>query len=308
MLKAIRNWYREITRPPDPADKPDWNAPLGDLIAAGAARFERQLADADQPDIDAFLRHERAAAERPADGPPRQIASDAACLVGERVRAEHGGEWREHHLLGVALVGVGGIPGAAFAPLRLVEKRWEIGDGLSVARFVESIPARLEAERAFKASDDRRWTLRDALGKMSGAKAGTEQQTATWFAQRFRQRWFARHKAALPLSLQGVREAEAYLRSQFFLLFLDDFELATMGFFLGEVTRGLFQGEWTFDEALRREDATRAALAWPELPYYPVGKVFKMLTEQPEDGAFDEYVRLVPSARSELRKQAEETE
>ncbi|MDK2970606.1 MAG: hypothetical protein PWP23_361 [Candidatus Sumerlaeota bacterium] len=239
--------------------------------------------------------------EAPADGLGEQAASDAAAFFGEATREQLGGTWREDALLGVVLAGVGGVEAARLIPMALVEKKWELGGGLSLALFFTSIEERLVRERAFRA----RWQLpgQSAAQLITQTPPGRELVAARELTERFNAWWKARFGMPPALSLQGVRELERFLRSQFFLIMLEEDRLAEAGVFLGEVGRGLFQGEWDFAEARGPEGTARVALRWPELPYYPVGRVLRLVTERPEGEALDEYLRLIPSARTEIRKQ-----
>lgn len=270
----------------------------GEAFAEAAGRFERWMAGAD---IDAAM--ERAA--RPGADLPEALASDAASWLGERLRAAHGGQWAEDPLFGLVVSAPGGIGHLRAAPLAMVERKWRLGPGLSLARFLETLPDRLAAESDAPPPPDREAPAETA-GRLAGLSGLDATAAAAALANDFRKDWLRRHKAPVALSLQGVREADAFLRSQAFLCALDEAALARMGFFVGEVARGLFQGEWRFDACRGADGLARAALAWPELPYYPVGKVFKALLSAEDGTPFDEYIRLVPSARRELAKQAEE--
>lgn len=234
------------------------------------------------------------------DGLSEQAASDAAAFFGEAARAQLGGTWREDALLGVVLAAVGNVEAARLVPMALVEKKWELAASLSLARFFASIDERLVRERAFRV----RWQPPgpSAAQLIAQTPQGRELVTARELTERFNAWWKARFGMPPALSLQGVRELERFLRSQFFLVMLEEDRLAEAGVFLGEVGRGLFQGEWDFAEARGPDGTARVALLWPELPYYPVGRVLRLVTERPEGEALDEYLRLIPSARAEMRK------
>lgn len=249
--------------------------------------------------IDPALEALRAATPRDAP-PPQDALSDAAAFLGESFRAQHGGVWNEHPLFGL-VVSQDKNAALHFLPLQAVEKKWELGAGLSLARFFENLGERIDAERNAAERGARR-TLEAIGADLAATQDGREQAVAGERARRFTKTWKARFEADLPFSLQGVREAERFLRSQFFLFGIGEESLVDAGFFVGEVGRGLFGGKWDFAEVRESADAARAALVWPELPYYPVGRVLRLMTEQPEGESLDEYLRLVPSARQELRK------
>jgi hypothetical protein len=121
-------------------------------------------------------------------------------------------------------------------------------------------------------------------------------------AQLARARLSAQLGSDVPLTLMGLRSAERWLRGHFLVRTapLDDFH--RLGFLLGEVMRGLYGGRWDFADARRTGDWAHAALVFPELPFLPVGRILKLLVEQPEGNGLDDYVRLVPAARSEMRR------
>ena len=105
----------------------------------------------------------------------------------------------------------------------------------------------------------------------------------------------------LAFSLEGVKELERYLRSHFFFCDCTEMFLYRAGFFVGEIARQLFQGHWRFDPDAELE-TSRFVLQYPELSYYPIGRVFKFMATQPLDEHLDEYIRLIPSARKEMAK------
>ncbi|MCB2153846.1 hypothetical protein KQI84_03090 [bacterium] len=288
---------------------PEKVADLDQLIRHGADRFAEWAADQTGQEVALAPRAvevvEKAIeiARRSSDDIPNQLVSDCAAFIGEAIRARHGGEWEEDPLLGLVLRRPEKIDGVAAVPLAIAEKKWELGEQLSIARFFETLPQRIEKERSFEAyrSGPARTTERIAEELLSE----TPITTATQTARDFRAFWKERFRIVLPNSLQGVREAERFLRSQFFLFGLHEETLVQMGFFVGEVGRGLFEGEWKFDELQATNDPTRAALVWPELPYYPVGKIYKLITEHPEGESLDEYLRLIPSARHALKSDPE---
>ncbi|MBX3729671.1 MAG: hypothetical protein KF858_10845 [Candidatus Sumerlaeia bacterium] len=299
-LRLIRSLF-------EPAPPPGQPPALEDEIAAGAGRFGawvgRGRANACPVAADSLPAAERAVeallAARPGEPLPEEAASDAAAFLGEVVRVTHGGHWGDDPLFGLALLDVGGLPGARLLPLALVEKKRQLGTRLSWTRFFETLPARLDGERTRPMADPG-----PMLPRLLAAESpvGAVQREAAAFGRA----WQDRFGSPLVLSLQGVRELERFLRSQFFLCGLPPDAFVQAGLFVGEVGRGLFGGEWDFAEARETGEPARIALRWPELPYYPVGRVLRLLTDQPEGEALDEYLRLIPAARKELRGTAPE--
>lgn len=289
----------------DPADTAD----VDQLIRHGAERFAawatRLLGQEVAIDPDAIANAEIAIEQARdstsgTDEIPHHLASDCAAFLGEAIRTRHGGEWEEDTLLGLVLRQPGNVSGASLVPLAIVEKKWQLGGGLKISRFVETLPERLQAEREHQGTLPSPGRTPQDIARSLLAQ-GPPDHTATQAAGEFQKFWRERFGQPLPLSLQGVRETERFLRSHFFLFALRHETLVQMGLFVGEVGRGLFQGQWNLDEVRRDLDPTRAALAWPELSYYPVGRIYRLLTEQPEGETLDEYLRLIPSARAELR-------
>jgi hypothetical protein len=294
-LRLIRSLFAPAPAAAGPID-------LQDEIAAAAARFGAWVGqgrvDACPVAVESLPGAERAVetllSTRPGEPLPEAATSDAAAFLGEVVRALHGGHWGEDPLFGLALLDVGGLPGVRFLPLALVEKKHHLGTGLSWTRFFETLPARLEGERARPMADPGPVLPRLLAG--GSPVAAVQRETAA-----FGRAWQARFGSPLVLSLQGVRELERFLRSQFFVCGLSPEALVQAGLFVGEVGRGLFGGEWDLSEAQRTGEPARIALSWPELPCYPAGRVLRLMTEQPEGEALDEYLRLIPAARRELR-------
>jgi hypothetical protein len=272
--------------------------------AAGVPEHPETLSAAGEA-LDAYLEAERKKAAPPGT-PPEGLLSPAAAWLGEAVRGRHGGHWREHPVFGLVLEQPGNFRNFIFLPLQTVLKKWELRGDLSIARFLENLEQRFQAEERLVAYHNHTGrTAKEYVRLLSGAAdRGEAVLVAKTEAQQFQRFWKERFGADLALSLTGVREAERFLRSQFFLITLRYETFVQMGFFVGEAARGLFEGQWDFREAAAENDPARAALAWPELSYYPVGRVLRLLTEQPETETLDEYIRLIPSARNELRKQA----
>src|SRR5690606_24158744 len=197
---------------------------------------------------------------------------------------------------------VDGMPGLRLVPLAMAEKTWELRENLSLAQFIENLPARLDQERRWLTYQvGNRPSSEEIARDLAETSAGRELAKAQEYVRNFGDWWKTRFGFPLPLTLQGVRELERFIRSQFFLFSLHEETLAQFGFFIGEVGRGLFEGEWNFDELREGGHPSRVALAWPELSYYPIGRIYKMFTERQESDALDEYLRLIPSARHELR-------
>lgn len=222
----------------------------------------------------------------PAKTIPLPLLSAAASWLGETVRSRHGGTWKR---LGEPFEEVLSFETGVFLrPLEVVLKAWELAPEFRVAEFVAALPKRLEAEETFPA-----WApLVIPSPSPDAPRTGAEE---------FRRAWNDRFKRPLPLSLNGVRELDRMLRSNFLLCSMNDDALVGAGLFVGEVARGLFGGEWRFDEV---PPWHRVALEWPELRLRPIGRIFKMFTELPEGEPLDEFVRVVPAARKELRSRS----
>ncbi len=216
------------------------------------------------------------------------LLADLAAFLGEAVREEHGGDWRDAPLHGPVVQGLGDIPQAVYHPLALAEKKAADRSRFSLAGFHATLPRRLEAE-----------ATKPQPTPASSATGGPPAAVARDASEQLRAFWNQRFRVTLPLSLTGVRELDGFLRSHYFISLLPESFLFNAGCLVGEVARGLFGGEWAWNEHPRPD---RIALRWPELDYYPVGRIYKMMTARPEGEPLDEYIRLVPSARAELRK------
>lgn len=221
---------------------------------------------------------------------PAALGQDAVIYLGEVIREAFGGVWREGGALlnPVGITGCGGLEESIVYTGELVEAR--LTRGFSLAGFVAALPKRFVAER------EKRGALEGNIGD-----AADPVEAAAAITGLFREFWQRRYKVALPVSLTGVREVDGFLRSHYYVRFVDYRTLLAAGFFLGEVGRGLFGGDWVFEDSPREDRAF--LLRYPELDYRPIGRVLKMMDERPEGEALDEYIRLVPSARAELRKQ-----
>lgn len=294
-FRAIMRWFSSPPALPQAAD-----SSLDAHVRAEAAAFAGRLATRDVAAVDALIERERAKHQ---GEPPQELLSQCAAFLGERLREAHGGAWREDDRFGVALAGAGGIAHGMAFPLAMAEKKWELGEKLKLAQFFANLPAGFERERVRSGyGDGRALTRWEIAERVAGVEPGRETWMAQASAEAFRAFWRARFGAEVALSLQGLREAERLLRSQFLMLTLREETLVQLGFFAGEIARGLYGGEWDFAEARTTRDPARCAMRWPELPLYPIGRTFKLLTERPEGEALDDFVRLVPSARRELRK------
>lgn len=222
---------------------------------------------------------------------------NAAAALGEDVRQRFGGRWvaPEDTLYGEPHVaGISDLADGKFFPLPLLEAAWHARQGDFLARFVAALPGRLKAERE-------RWVRAGIIPTpWAGGNAATGKQAleiTTKSAQDFRAWMGMALGGNLPLSLVGVRELDRFLRSHYYLNCLPEQALVGGGFFLGETARGLFGGTWSLKDSPPWD---RAALHWPELPYYPVGRIYKMMTQRPPGDALDEYLRVIPSARRAL--------
>ncbi|MEQ8822430.1 MAG: hypothetical protein RLY93_19520 [Sumerlaeia bacterium] len=239
---------------------------------------------------------------------PENLASDAAAFFGEAACLAHGGLWIEHGLMGLVLGEFGSIYNGHLVPLAMVQKKWELGPELSLSRFYATLPERIDLE-----SQSLDYHQTPALDPKEMGKeilmTGLQDPNAPGveLTQEFQKFWKSRFKADLPVSLQGVREVDRFLRSHFFLYALHEETLIQAGFFLGEVGRGLYEGAWHMDNVADGNNPLKAELVWPEITYYPVGKIYKFMTER-EEQTLDEYLRLVPSARKAMveRNAAEE--
>lgn len=265
----------------------------GDSLQDSAARFETwarkaaNLPDASVPElIDAAF--SLGAAESDA------FLQDAAACLAVAWQQNYGGDWEDSPLLGVCLANPAGIPHGRLRPMALIEKKASAPKQFALADFCAKLPERLEREKEL------------SLPAVKEFHPDTEDPAAEAVRQSesFREFWRERFRSELPLSLLGVREADRFLRTHYFAFFLNEDVLRTAGFFLGEVGRGLFQGEWRFEGS----DPVYAALVYPELPYRPVGRIFKSIAEFPDDAPLDEYLRMIPSARRELRDHSPSSE
>lgn len=300
MIKFIRH----LINPEDNAKSQ--STTLHELLFEAADRFAEWISDATGDDAavsaDSVAAMDRALEEGITGAGkgaplPEEMASDAASFLGEAARRRWGGHWVEGPRYGLVLQGCAGIPTAKLMALPLIEKKWQLGSEFSLAGFFQALEKRFEAEKQHPHQLE---PYRDEIKPRLAGKTGPEAQSeADALSQEFRAYWKERFKVSLPLSLTGVRELDGYIRSNYYINFLTENQVAQAGFFVGEVTRGLFEGNWNFEGL---DQIERAALQYPELSYYPIGRLYKMLTERPEREPLDEYIRLLPSARKELRE------
>lgn len=230
--------------------------------------------------------------------PGGAAAADAAAFLGEAARVRWPeAQWQDHPLYGPIVTGIGGLDHGKLLPEALVVAKWREKEKFRLPGFFASLEKRCAEEgRLFPMKAP---TPGEILEVVCGTAGTGAQQAALQQAEAFRARWKERHRGMeLPLSLIGVRQLDAFLRSHYAANFLPDGALVQAGFYVGEVARGLFEGQWDLEAP---STIDRAALCWPELAYYPVGRVYKMMTSWPEGDPLDEYVRLVPAARKELR-------
>jgi hypothetical protein len=286
----FKNLFRPVFLPAAPS--------LDVEIRAAAHRCVARLRD-NQLDptqviasVESFI--ERAIAEG-TSAPPPELLSDLAALLGEHVRPTAGGVWAEDPLYGLSLVGVGSIPHAVLGPYQIVRKKWQLGPRLSLQSLFANLPRHL-----LQVPREERTPLPppETLSVEDDAEVSFAKEQAL----QARTRIAAQIGNDVPLTLVGLRSAERWLRSHFLVRTapLDDFH--RLGFLLGEVMRGLYGGRWDFADARRTGDWAHAALVFPELPFLPLGRILKMLLEQPEGNGLDEYVRLVPAARTDMRR------
>jgi len=225
------------------------------------------------------------------------LVSDAAAWVGEHVRCAYGGQWIESPQWGLVLEGIGGVKSLRLIPLAVVEKQLELGARFSLEGFLAGVGKRIAAERDAPDFAPVRLPAWESIRESSEPAA-----VALALAEEMRAEWKSRLRNDLPFTLVGVRELDGWLRSHYFVNRLEESTLVGAGFFVGEVARGLFGGEWSFRGASAFHEA---ALRFPELDYFPIGRIYKQMDQRPEGEKLDEYIRLVPSARKELRQQSE---
>ncbi len=283
----LRKLFRKSQTPAAPSLERE----IGDTARRFTNTLKNSHPDARDPvvAVETFIESRRG---NDASTPPADLASDMAAYLGEHARSLFGGQWGNDPLFGLCLLAPGGVRHAALGPYQIVRKKWQLGHGLSLATLFENIPTRLESHShrptiALPAPADVREDANDfAKSTASRALAVMGRDLG----------------AEIPQTLVGLRTAERWLRGHFLLRAAHVDEFHALGFLLGEVMRGLYGGEWNFDKAHRSGDWADAALTYPELPFMPVGRILKLLIEQPEGNGLDEYARLVPAARNDMRR------
>lgn len=277
--------------PPKPATPPPRT--LEEEIAALAARWAEAHPGPAGAAIDARFE----ALRREGATPDEETLAMAAAALGEDARRAHGGAWREDPFLGLVLADLGGVANVRLRALDAVRKKAQLGAAFRMEGFAAKLPERIAAERALA---EYHATPTD-MGALLDAMRRSDADPLREGAGAWRAFWKARFGQEIPFNLRMAKEMDAFLRTHYLVFALHEATLAHAGLYIGEVARGLFGGEWQPLGA--GEEAHRLALAWPELRYYPIGRVCRMLTECPEGEGLDEYVRLIPAARKELRDQ-----
>lgn len=272
---------------------------LAGEIAQGAERF-RTWVKTSHPELspDSVAAIDQSIAQYPAgtgEALPEAFASDAASALGEILRDRFGGEWKNDALHGPVISSPSGLDHGRLIPLAAIERKALHPDGFSLEKLVDSLRERLVAEEKITP-----WPgggAGGAFAPLEGLTGSPAHEAAHTMAQDFRKEWEARLGAPVALSLMGVRQVDRFLRSHYIACFLEEGDFVRAGIFLGEVGRGLFGGNWDFSHG---DAPDLAPLRYPELDYYPIGRIFKMMVEKPEGEPLDEYLRLIPSARREL--------
>ena len=277
---------------------------LAGAAAEAAARFDAWLATrtTQPPSIDSadVALNEFLAAAKPGEGLHEVLGNDLAAWLGERLRQAHGGTWQDHSFYGSVIAAPANIAHGRVIPAAIVERKFAGAAKYSLPTFFATLQPRFAAEqKRATAPVAATPSVEELTQRLRGLSADEARAAAIEKANLWRAWWKARTRADLPLTLLGVREMDGFLRSHYVVNFLDEVDLIRAGFFLGEVCRGLFEGAWDLRDLPTMD---RAALHYPELDYYPIGRIFKMMSERPDGAPLDEYVRLIPSARKELRK------
>jgi hypothetical protein len=266
---------------------------LEEEIAALAARWSAAHPGPVAAAIDAHFE----ALRRDGTAPDDETLAMAAAALGEDARRAHGGAWREDPFLGLVLAEVGGIAKVRLRALDAVRKKAQLGAAFRMEGFAARLPGRIAAEGAQAAYHDGPPDMGALLATLRGGDADALREAAgAWRAF-----WKSRFGQEIPFSLRMVKDMDAFLRTHYLVFALHEATLAHAGLYVGEVARGLFGGTWQPLPA--GAEVHRLALAWPELTYYPVGRVFRMMSECPEGEGLGDYVRLIPAARKELRGQ-----
>jgi len=226
--------------------------------------------------------------------------SNASAYLGELVIEKFDGEWIDDHLFGYVVENIGDSNNLSFSPSHLIQFFLTSKGKVSLSRILGSLPERIKQSKKIEEKILASW---GALDHFFFARLWNEKKalTPSILCKQLQDDFEKAFDRKLVLSLEGVKELERYLRSQFFFCELTEDFLYRAGFFVGEVARQLFQGTWKFDQDTELE-TSRFVLQYPEISYYPVGRVFKFLVTQPMDEHLDEYIRLIPSARKEMAK------
>ncbi|MGF1572023.1 MAG: hypothetical protein ACFCU1_03035 [Sumerlaeia bacterium] len=223
----------------------------------------------------------------------------AASYLGILVQGHFQGEWCEHEIFGICLNQLKGIEGLVFSPKHLVEKKSALREELSLERILGSLPRRIEAVESDRSRFPYESTSAEELLTRYSDSSTPLAVRFSLIAQEFTAHWEQRFRKPLTRSLVGAKELDIFLKSQYFVFSCDHLLLQHMGIFIGEIARGLYGGQWTLESTSGVSDLK---LVYPELALSPLGKIYKTLSKQAEDESLEEYLRLIPSAREELRK------
>jgi len=283
--------FKNLLRKLNPTKTPS----MEEEIAQASRKCERTLRDAGfdprEPvqAVEQFIESKRGSE---GSSPGAELASDLAAFLGEHARFLVGGKWDEDPLFGLSVVQPGGLAHGVLGPYQIVRKKWQLGDGLSLRNFFKNLQGHLEVN-AHRTSTP--------LANAENAEVADEEFAAAT-AEQARATLSRDLGTEVPATLVGLRSAERWLREHFLVRTapIDDFD--RVGFLVGEVMRGLYGGEWSLGKARQSGHWADAALVYPELPFFPVGRVLKLLAEQPEGNGLDDYARLVPAARRDLRR------
>jgi hypothetical protein len=270
---------------------------LDEELASASQRAEKLLRgtglDPTDPPraIDAFIERR---SKDPQAAASADLLSDLAALLGGHVRSTVGGQWGDDPLFGLSILQPRTLPHAVIGPLQAIRKKWQLGEGLKLANLVANLPSHLNAQARRPESPP--LVIPQSGMDESAFAASCAKQACTFIARDL--------GVDIPMTLVGLRHAERWLRGQFLVRTVPLADLHRLGFLLGEVMRGLYGGKWSFDQARQTADLADTALIQPELPFYPLGRVMKMMLEQPEGNGLDEYVRLVPAARKGMKDES----
>ncbi len=285
-MGLLRRWFGEAK----PAPRAGAADPAGEASGRFAEWVARQLGRSVPDGIEGWGALDALLQGWPPTAPSEAMLEDAAAWLGEGARRGFGGYWQVDAVLGPVVGNLGGVGCLRLRPLDAARKKWELRGGLSLATFGGRLSARIEAERRLPAV---------GLPAASGIASRYGQDpagTAAMCARVLGEDWKRRFGGDLPVNLRSVRELDRWMRTQYLVCGSVEEEWLCAGFLVGEVARGLFGGEW-----VGSGDPVRASLRHPELDLKPVGRVYRMLTELPEGEPLEDYVRVLPAARRELR-------